>query len=299
MIKCYSHGKLLLTGEYMVLKGAKALAIPTKMGQMLDFQPDDSKTLKWESLDNKNLLWFSASMNIQDFTIKYTNDSNIAKRLVGILKTIRDQNNSFLIQNGGMVKTRLEFDRHWGLGTSSTLISNLAQWSQTNPYTLLTNSFGGSGYDIACATSKSPLIYSIDKTQPHIEACKFDPEFKSNLYFIYLKHKKNSREAIKQFRKQNINQEQITYTTSLTMAASKADTLNEFEKILNEHERLISKILGLVPIKEKQFPDFPGTIKSLGAWGGDFILATGDNSTPDYFKNKGYTVVISYKEMMI
>ena len=114
MTKCYSHGKLLLTGEYLVLKGAKALAIPTKMGQILDFQPDNSKTLKWESLDNKNLLWFSASINILDFSIKKTNDSNIAKRLVGILKTIRDQNNSFLIQNGGMVKTRLEFDRHWG-----------------------------------------------------------------------------------------------------------------------------------------------------------------------------------------
>ena len=45
----------------------------------------------------QNLLWFSASMNILDFSIKNTND-NIAKRLVGILKTIRDQNNSFLIQ---------------------------------------------------------------------------------------------------------------------------------------------------------------------------------------------------------
>ena len=299
MTKCYSHGKLLLTGEYLVLKGAKALAIPTKMGQMLDFQPDDSKTLRWESLDNKNLLWFSASINILDFSIKKTNDSNIAKRLVGILKTIRDQNNSFLIQNGGMVKTNLEFDRHWGLGTSSTLISNLAQWSKTNPYTLLQNSFGGSGYDIACATAKSPMIYRMDSTQPYIEACKFDPEFKSNLYFIYLNQKKNSRQAVKQFKKQNITQEQITYTSSLTRAALKACTLDEFEKILNEHERFISKILGLVTIKEKQFPDFPGVIKSLGAWGGDFILATGDNSTVNYFKNKGFTVVMSYKKIML
>ena len=283
----------------MVLKGAEALAIPTKMGQKLEFQPDDSKTLKWESWDNKNLLWFSASMDIPDFSISNTNNPDIASRLVPILRTIRTQKNNFLRENGGTVKTHLEFDRHWGLGTSSTLISNLAQWSKTNPYTLLQNSFGGSGYDIACATAKSPLIYRIDTTQPHIEACKFDPEFKSNLYFIYLNRKKNSREAIKQFKKQNITQEQITYTSSLTRAAFKAGTLNEFEKILDEHERFVAKILGLVPIKEKQFPDFPGTIKSLGAWGGDFILATGDNSTPDYFKNKGYTVVIGYNEMML
>ena len=29
----YSHGKLLLTAEYAVLEGVKALAIPTKRGQ--------------------------------------------------------------------------------------------------------------------------------------------------------------------------------------------------------------------------------------------------------------------------
>ena len=31
----YSNGKLLLTGEYLVLNGAVALAIPTKFGQTL------------------------------------------------------------------------------------------------------------------------------------------------------------------------------------------------------------------------------------------------------------------------
>ena len=31
----YSNGKLLITGEYVVLDGAKALALPTKFGQSL------------------------------------------------------------------------------------------------------------------------------------------------------------------------------------------------------------------------------------------------------------------------
>ena len=30
----YSNGKLLITGEYVVLDGAKALALPTKFGQI-------------------------------------------------------------------------------------------------------------------------------------------------------------------------------------------------------------------------------------------------------------------------
>ena len=64
MTKCYSHGKILLTGEYMVLVGAEALAIPTKVGQSLEFKPNDSKTLNWESWDFKNKLWFNATIDI-------------------------------------------------------------------------------------------------------------------------------------------------------------------------------------------------------------------------------------------
>ena len=82
MTRYYSHGKLLLTGEYMVLKGAEALAIPSKMGQLLEFESNDSKTLKWESWDHKNQLWFSASLEILDFSISDTSDADIASRLV-------------------------------------------------------------------------------------------------------------------------------------------------------------------------------------------------------------------------
>lgn len=299
MTKCYSHGKLLLTGEYMVLVGAEALAIPTKMGQSLEFEPNDSKTLNWESWDFKNKLWFNATLDILDFSISNSSDEDIAIRLAQILKAVRDQKNNFLRKNGGTVKTHLEFERQWGLGTSSTLISNLARWSQTNPYKLLQNSFGGSGYDIACATAKSPLIFRKQHLDPHIERCEFEPPFKTSLYFVYLNQKKNSREAIQAFKRQNISEEQVAYASRLTRAVMKANTLTEFERLINEHESFISNILGVVPVKEKLFPDFQGAIKSLGAWGGDFILATGDKDTPGYFKNKGFKVVMAYKEMLL
>ena len=35
MSRFYSHGKFLLTGEYLVLKGALALALPLKLGQSM------------------------------------------------------------------------------------------------------------------------------------------------------------------------------------------------------------------------------------------------------------------------
>ena len=298
MTKCYSHGKILLTGEYMVLVGAEALAIPTKMGQSLEFKPNDSKTLNWESWDFKNELWFDANINIMDFSVSNTSSETIALKLSKILKAVRDQKNNFLSKNGGTVKTHLEFERQWGLGTSSTLISNLARWSQTNPYKLLQNSFGGSGFDIACATAKSPLIFRKQHLDPHIERCEFEPPFKTSLYFVYLNQKKNSREAIEFFKRQNIAKEQISYASSLTREITNVNKLNDFERLITEHESFISKILGIVPVKEKLFPDFQGAIKSLGAWGGDFILATGDIDTPKYFKTKGFDVVITYQEML-
>ena len=192
----------------------------------------------------------------------------------------------------------MEFERQWGLGTSSTLISNLALWSQTNPYKLLQNSFGGSGYDIACATAKSPLIFRKQHLDPHIERCKFKPPFKTSLYFVYLNKKKNSREAIEFFKKQNIVKEQVAYASSLTREIMNVNKLNDFERLITEHESFISKILGVVPVKDKLFPNFQGAIKSLGAWGGDFILATGDTDAPRYFRTKGFDVVITYEEML-
>ena len=298
MTKCYSHGKILLTGEYMVLVGAEALAIPTKMGQSLEFKPNDSKTLNWESWDFKNKLWFNATIDIMDFSVSSTSSETIALKLTKILKAVRDQKNNFLMKNGGSVKTHLEFERQWGLGTSSTLISNLARWSQTNPYKLLQSSFGGSGYDIACATAKSPLIFRKQHLDPHIESCEFDPLFKNSLYFVYLNQKKNSREAIKFFKRQNIAKEQVAYASSLTREIMNVNKLNDFERLITEHESFISKILGVVPVKEKLFSDFQGAIKSLGAWGGDFILATGDTDAPRYFKTKGFDIVITYEEML-
>ncbi|MGB5499701.1 MAG: GHMP kinase, partial [Maribacter sp.] len=53
----YSNGKLLMTGEYAVLDGAKAWAIPTTYGQSLTVLETDSKKIEWTSLDEKGSIW--------------------------------------------------------------------------------------------------------------------------------------------------------------------------------------------------------------------------------------------------
>ena len=47
------------------------------------------------------------------------------------------------------------------------------------------------------------------------------------------------------------------------------------------------------------FPDYFGTLKSLGAWGGDFILATGNKDTSQYFIDKGYATILKYSDMVL
>ena len=51
-------------------------------------------------------------------------------------------------------------------------------------------------------------------------------------------------------------------------------------------------------IKEELFIDYPGEIKSLGAWGGDFILAAGPSDSNKYFEKKGFKTVIRFMDML-
>jgi hypothetical protein len=66
------------------------------------------------------------------------------------------------------------------------------------------------------------------------------------------------------------------------------------------HERIIARCIGQEPV-QKRFPDFEGVLKSLGAWGGDFILAATawpENQIKEYFKGKGLEVVFGYNDLV-
>ena len=299
MEKYHSHGKLLISGEYLVLKGALALAVPCNRGQSLIYDSSKEKELLWESYDEKGSVWFKATFSIKDFDIITTDQTDIAKRLRSVLKEVRNQNSTFLLQKGGRVKTILEFDRQWGLGTSSTLISNIAQWSNTNPYELLKQTFGGSGYDIACAQAKSPLLFSNKNQTPKAQSCEFNPSFKEQLFFVFLNQKKDSSEAVKRFSDITITEKQIDLFSDLSLKILKSNELKKFEKLIETHETQLSQILKIKTVKGGLFPDYGGSIKSLGAWGGDFILVTGNDNTNSYFKNKGYKTVLKYSDMVI
>ncbi|BFP40438.1 GYDIA family GHMP kinase [Flavobacteriaceae bacterium GF1] len=297
----YSNGKLLLSAEYAVLDGALALAVPTTYGQSLEIIPSDSATLEWQSLEHYNEVWFSATLDTKTFDIHSCSNSELAETLKRILTQARELNPKFITGSKGYRTTsQLSFPRNWGLGSSSTLLNNIAQWASINPYTLLERTFGGSGYDIACAQHNTPILYQLVDKKPTVEEVVFQPSFQSQLYFVYLNQKQDSRAAIANYRKQDFDTlTLVTDLTGITRELFQATTLTDFESLLTEHETILSKVLKIAPIKERLFSDYYGAIKSLGGWGGDFVLATGNEKTPSYFKARGFTIVVPYSDMVL
>lgn len=298
----YSNGKLLLTGEYAILDGAKGFALPTKFGQYLKITPSKTGIVNWQSLNENNTVWFSADFRLEDFKLISASDIDIAERLSQILKQAKNLNPEFLTNyEGCFVDSELTFPKDWGLGSSSTLINNIANWAKLDPYLLLDATFGGSGYDIACARHNSPIFYSKNKSAPEINEVTFKPGFSKRLFFVYLNQKKNSRDAISSYRNLEFNKinlvNQISAITEQIVACTE---LTEFETLLNTHENLLSLTLQVPTIKEQLFKDYTtGCIKSLGAWGGDFILATGTLESMRYFSQKGFTTILPYSEMIL
>jgi len=298
----YSNGKLLITGEYLVLDGAKALALPTKFGQNLTVEKNNSQEIKWTSYDADDSIWFDETISLSIITATtFLETESIKNTLISILREAYKLNsNESLISEGLTITTHLSFPRKWGLGTSSTLINNIAQWFQIDAFTLLKNSFGGSGYDIACAQNDTPILYQLEKGEPIVETVKFNPSFTENIYFVYLNQKQNSKSAIASYKEKKNNLEiQKETINQITQKVLNAENETEFAEALENHEKILSSILEIKTVKETLFPDFKGTIKSLGAWGGDFVLVLSKENPKSYFLDKGYETVIEYRDMIL
>jgi mevalonate kinase len=299
----YSNGKLLITGEYLVLDGAKAFALPTKFGQNLIVKKGSNKEIQWTSFDSDGSIWFEDIISFLDISSERNSESESVKStLIAILHEAFILNPDFInLSEGYSVTTELSFPKSWGLGTSSTLINNIAQWLQIDAFALLKNSFGGSGYDIASAQNDTPILYHLEQEKPVVEKVVFNPPFTKDLYFVYLNKKQSSKTAITAYntnKKANLVKT-IALNDKITFEALKAKGLKSFASAIEKHEADMSNILEMQTVKESLFSDFPGTIKSLGAWGGDFVMAILDENPKDYFASKGYNTVIPYDEMIL
>ena len=171
-----ANGKLLITGEYYVLDGAIALACPTYYSQTLEIH--QSEKFSWKSFDHLDQLWLELN--------EKNSNSEAGKKLLEILISVDE----FELRN--RYRMTMDFPREWGLGSSSTLIALLADYFSINPYELNNKIFHGSGYDIACAFSETPILYSNkDKISPEIKPAIIPEAIKPYCYFAYLNKKQN------------------------------------------------------------------------------------------------------------
>jgi mevalonate kinase len=299
----YSNGKLLITGEYVVLDGAKSLALPTKFGQNLIIEASENELIHWKSYDHDGSIWFEETIPFSSIVEKkrYNENHNIKNTLIEILHEAYQLNSDFISQSKGYkITTELTFPKFWGLGTSSTLINNIAQWLEIDAYELLKRSFGGSGYDLACAQNDSAIIYQLVADKPTVENIRFHPNFTDNIYFVYLNKKQSSKSAIASYLdKQGDIEKTIKTINAITNKVVNAIEPKDFALALQQHEIEMSNVLELQTVQEALFDDFRGVIKSLGAWGGDFVLAISKDNPTAYFKERGYEVVIPYSEMIL
>lgn len=299
----YSNGKLLITGEYVVLDGAKAFALPTKYGQSLMVEAAENHCIYWTSYDSDGSIWFEDVIPFSSIIRKerFDDAKNVKNTLIEILHEAYQMNADFIASSKGYrITTELTFPKLWGLGTSSTLINNIAQWLGIDAYALLKRSFGGSGYDIACAQNNLGIVYQLVDEKPIVEIVDFQPDFTAQIFFVYLNQKQNSKNAIASYyNKSSDVQKVLPIIDKITQTVITATNPKEFALALAQHEIELSNILELTTVKEVLFEDFPGVIKSLGAWGGDFVLSISKEDPTAYFKSRGFPVVIPYHEMIL
>ena len=201
---------------------------------------------------------------------------------------------------GNKLVNILNFNRQWGLGSSSTFVNNLAKWAQIDPYELLFSTFSGSGFDIACCDYNSPILYRNNDKSIVTKKISFNPNFADKLYLIYLGKKQNTEKSIKKYSEKKFEKiNLITKINSINDKIINCNDLKDFENLIELHENIIGKAISMKPIQKSFFNDYnEGKIKSLGSWGGDFILATSKNNDIKYFEKKGFKTIFPLSKIV-
>ncbi len=301
MSKIFSPGKLLLTSEYFVLDGALALAVPTRLGQTFYCEdlPESSSVVHWVA-KHQGTLWLECWVDYRLGKVLRTNNANASAFILKVLLEAKRLSSSrFSFGESYRIETNLEFPSNFGLGSSSTLMNNLAQWAEIDPFTLNAVSLGGSGYDIAVAQKKSPLLYQLQGNERRVESIDISFPFTDQLLFLHLGKKQDSREGIRRFREKQISREDIHEFSELTRKVVSCDSLENFSQLMIAHEAKVSELLALTTVKETYFSQAPVFVKSLGAWGGDFVMTCKFPGYESYFRDKGFSDIFQWSELII
>ncbi len=295
-----ANGKLLLTGEYLVLAGARALALPVRFGQRLTVAASPGGEIEWTS-DEMGRTWFSCRLDPVTLEVLSADKKGVAAELRRLLVAARKLNQDFLAEKKGLhVRVSADYPLEWGMGSSATLQYMVARWAGVPPFDLYRQVARGSGYDIACAAHDSLLYYQLRKGHPEFMPAVAGKALREHTRFAWLGKKQSSRKEVDAFLERlNFTEIDLVTVTKLAESICDASTADDLIRLVNEHEYLLGMILKKEPVASR-FPWFPGAVKSLGAWGGDFVMfVSADNEADKLLKKHGFGQVFRYTDLEI
>jgi mevalonate kinase len=294
----FAHGKLLLTSEYVVLDGVPALAVPTVLGQRLEAtEAAGSSFLHWTALDSNGRVWLDGILERTEGGWKASDE---ALEPVAHLLNASEKISQRTLP-GGQVRTQLEFPSNYGWGSSSTLISLVAQWQEIDALPLHFATQNGSGYDAVCATAAGPLWYrkTADQTADW-ESTSLAHWPHDSLYLVHLGHKQQSAADVVRYRAlapSSSDLDGVEYAARALFEATSFDTWGHAARV---HETRMAALLGRTPVSEGALKGYPHASKSLGAWGGDFVLVQVANTSDlHWFKDRGFSTVLPWKASVV
>ena len=295
----FAPGKILLAGEYTVLLGLEAHAVPVKSGQWLEFfayntPENQAPTVHFKALDEQGDIWLENTYDLDSEAWR----NAPARELDAFDKVLHLVGDDFWEpQTSYRLETRLEFGRDTGLGSSSTFIALMSQCFRLDPQKLQEQIFAGSGYDVAVACLGKPLSFWRNEKGAHYRSWKLPASLTQDWHVVFLGEKVNSRKSasailqkLQEILAEPFYKQQFERVLNIVRDA---ETTASLEAALEMYQLLLAQLLEMeTPYKQLQLkPVKQGLCKWLGAWGGDMLLVnqTFLDTVPDF--NKTYHCV--------
>lgn len=275
----FSHGKIMLCGEYAVTIGVEALAVPVSVGQWMHVwefdSPGGEHRILWEAKDREGASWLNESfaLPLGDVGLEERDERKIIHQLLAMAPE-----NTWKPGKSYRIETQLEFDRSSGLGSSSTMVSNFARFANLDAQAIQQQLFGGSGYDVAVAEVGKGLVFWKDGENNHWGPWTISPSLTQDWKVVFLGEKQNSRNSLSDVkaRLQEIQNDEfmLHQLQQVAGAVKMAQQVSMVEAGLEMWQALLSMGLGIqTPYQHFGFqPVKGGLCKWLGAWGGDMLL---------------------------
>jgi hypothetical protein len=120
------------------------------------------------------------------------------------------------------------------------------------------------------------IFYQIEGKQHVIQESSSGKALNRYSYFASLGNKQDTVKEIESFlENKSFTSGDLARISELSELICHAEAYDDLCRLVNEHEKIIGRILKRKPVASG-FNGFPGTVKSLGAWGGDFAMFVSD-----------------------